>query len=219
VTDASTPAALRLLLVDDHEVVRKGLRMLLEAALGCLVDEASGALEALASIEASPPDVVLLDARMPEYDGIWALQQIRARFEGIPVIILSTYDSAEYVDGAIEHGAAGYLLKDASSQQLAEAITTAREGRGLYLHPQVAHRLVGRRSAAAGGRVLSERESQILQELVAGRSTDEIAAALFMSPATVKSHLTSIFRKLGVTNRTQAVSRALRDGIVDHAPD
>ncbi len=216
---SSTPAPLRLLLVDDHEVVRNGLRMLLEAALGCHVDEASGALEALARIEAAPPDVVLLDARMPEHDGIWALQQIRGRFEQIPVIILSTYDSADYVDGAIEHGASGYLLKDASSQQLAEAITTATEGRGLYLHPQVARRLVGRRTDARGGLALSERESQILQELVTGRSTDEIAATLFMSPATVKSHLTSIFRKLGVANRTQAVSRALRDGIVGHAPD
>lgn len=213
-TEPQEPAT-RLLLVDDHEVVRKGLRLLLESVLGCEVTEASSGMQALSMIETATPDVVLLDARMPDHDGIWTLQQIRQRFEGVPVIILSTYDSSEYVDGAIEHGAAGYLLKDASSQQLQEAIDTARAGRGLYLHPQVAQRLVARTASSNGRIELSERERDILQLVVAGHSTDEISAQLHVAAATVKTHLTSIYRKLEVTNRTQAVAKAIRDGLVD----
>ncbi|MEX2533276.1 MAG: response regulator transcription factor [Nitriliruptoraceae bacterium] len=215
-TQSNSPAdRIRLLLVDDHEVVRQGLRLLLERVLGYDVTEASSGLQALSLIETSRPDVVLLDARMPEHDGIWTLQQIRQRFAEVPVIILSTYDSREYVDGAIEHGAAGYLLKDASSEQLQEAISTAREGRGLYLHPQVAQRLVARTSSIPNHIALSEREQEILQLVVAGRSTDEIAVALYVAGTTVKTHLTSIYRKLDVANRTQAVAKAIREGIID----
>ena len=208
-------ANIRVLLVDDHEVVRKGLRLLLETTLGYQVVEASGAVPALAAIDAEVPDVVLLDARMPEYDGIWALQQIRERYGELPVIMLSTYDSSDYVDGALEHGADGYLLKDASSQQLSEAVSTAISRRGLYLHPQVARRLVGRQPRLGGSADLSERERAVLSALVAGAGTDEMAAQLHMAPKTVKAHLTSIFRKLGVANRTQAVAKALREGLVD----
>lgn len=206
---------IRLLLVDDHEVVRQGLRLLLERVLGYDVTEANSGLQALSLIETSRPDVVLLDARMPEHDGIWTLQQIRERFAQIPVIILSTYDSREYVDGAIEHGAAGYLLKDASSEQLQEAISTARQGRGLYLHPQVAQRLVARTAATRNHIALSEREQEILQLVVAGRSTDEIALVLHVAGTTVKTHLTSIYRKLDVANRTQAVAKAIRENIIE----
>lgn len=203
-----------LLLVDDHEVVRQGLRLLLERILGYDVVEAGSGLQALSLIETSRPDVVLLDARMPDHDGIWTLQQIRQRFAEVPVIMLSTYDSREYVDGAIEHGAAGYLLKDASSDQLQEAISTAREGRGLYLHPQVAQRLVARTSSKPDRATLSEREQEILQLIASGHSTDEIALALHVAGTTVKTHLTSVYRKLDVVNRTQAVAKAIREGIV-----
>lgn len=205
----------RVLLVDDHEVVRKGLRLLLETTLGYEVDEASGAVPALAAIAARPPDVVLLDARMAEHDGIWALQRIREDHGELPVIILSTYDTSEYVEGALTHGADGYLLKDASSEQLSEAVETAIARRGLYLHPQVAQRLVGRQLRSDGAVALSERERAVLRELVAGAGTDEIATRLHMAPTTVKTHLSSIFRKLGVTNRAQAVAKAMRDGLLE----
>lgn len=208
----ATPA---VLLVDDHEVVRQGLRLLLESVLGFTVREAGDAVRALASIEEDRPDVVLLDARMPERDGIWTLKAIRAEHTDLPVIMLSTYDSEEYVEPALEHGAVGYLLKDASADQLREAIETATDGAGTYLHPAVAQRLFARRGEHTGpGGPLSERELDILRLLVEGARNEEIAQQLHLAEATVKSHLTSVFRKLGVSNRTQAVAKALHDGIV-----
>lgn len=203
-----------VLLVDDHEMVRKGLRLLLETVLGCVVTEASGGLHALSLIESSVPDVVLLDARMPEHDGIWTLQEIKQRFPAVPVIILSTYDAQEYVDGAIQHGAAGYLLKDANSEQLRDAISTARDRRGLYLHPQVAQRFVARAASPGGHRELSTREREILALIVKGASTEQIAGEIHVAATTVKTHLTSIYRKLDVANRTQAVAKAIRDDLV-----
>lgn len=206
---------LHILLVDDHEVVRKGLRLLLETVLGYEVTEAASGDEALSCINTRIPDLVLLDARMPERDGIWTLQRIRQDHDSLPVIILSTYDTSDYVNGAIDNGADGYLLKDASSQQLREAIDSALAGDGLYLQPQVARRLFERQGRSDDLADLSQRELTVLTELVSGRSTNEIGAELHLAPKTVKAHLTSIFRKLGVSNRTQAVAKALREGLTD----
>lgn len=204
-----------VLLVDDHEVVRQGLRLLLENVLGFEVREAGGAMRALASIDEQPPDVVLLDARMPELDGIWALREIRSAHPDLPVVMLSTYDSEEYVEPSLQAGAAGYILKDASSEQLRDAVETAVAADGTYLHPAVAQRMLARRGTHTGpGGPLTERERDILRLLADGATNEDIAARLHLAEATVKSHLTSIFRKLGVSNRTQAVSKALRDGIV-----
>ncbi|MEX2487865.1 MAG: response regulator transcription factor [Nitriliruptoraceae bacterium] len=214
-TPEPTRPAVRVLLVDDHEVVRQGLRLLLETALGLTVDEAGSGPQALAQAREHRPDVVLLDARMPEHDGIWTLRALRDAHPDLPVIMLSTYDSSEYVEGAITHGAAGYLLKDASSDQLLEAIRTATTDSGLYLHPQVAQRLLGRHADVVSQPDLSLREQEVLTALVAGHSTDDIGTRLHLAPTTVKTHLTSIFRKLGVANRTQAVAKALREGLVD----
>ncbi|MBS3940215.1 MAG: response regulator transcription factor [Actinobacteria bacterium] len=208
-------SAIRVMLVDDHEMVRQGLRLLLESVLHYEVVEASSGPHALALLTETTVDAVLLDARMPEHDGIWTLQRIRAERPELPVLMLSTYDTADYVEGALDNGAAGYLLKDASSQQVGEAVATALEGRGVYLHPQVAQRLLGRRGGSPGHTIpLSTREQEILELLVGGRSTEDIGLALHLATATVKSHLTSIFRKLRVTNRTQAVAKALQDGLV-----
>ncbi|MGH3442212.1 MAG: response regulator [Nitriliruptorales bacterium] len=214
--EVTEETALTILLVDDHEVVRKGLRLLLEKVLGYEVVEASSALQALAVVDGRRPDLVLLDARMPEHDGVWALERILELAPNLPVIMLSTYDSADYVDGALEGGAAGYLLKDASSHQLREAVEIALEGRGVYLHPAVAQRALARRRGADRlAHPLSERELEVLARIALGDTNEEIAAALVVSEKTVKSHLSSIFRKLGVSNRTEAASKAIRERLVD----
>ena len=209
-------ASTTILLVDDHDVVRQGLRLLIETRLGFRVIEASSAQEALAAARGDAVDLVLLDARMPEHDGIWALQRLREAHPNLPVLVLSTYDTEDYVEGALEAGASGYVLKEASTTQLGEAIETALSGRGVYLYPAVAQRVLARSHRPAGGgeEGLSERELQVLALLSEGATNEEIAGRLFLSEKTVKSHLSSIFRKLAVTNRTQAAAKAIRDRLV-----
>ena len=205
-----------ILLVDDHDVVRQGLRLLIESRLGFRVVEAASASEALAAVEGERVDLVLLDARMPEHDGIWALRHLRDAHPELPVLVLSTYDTEDYVDAALEAGASGYVLKEASTAQLGEAIETALSGRGVYLYPAVAQRVLARnrRGGQPPGDGLSERELDVLRLLSEGSTNEEIAGALFLSEKTVKSHLSSIFRKLDVSNRTQAAAKAIRDHLV-----
>lgn len=204
-----------VLLVDDHAVVREGLKLLLETLLDLRVLEASSGPEALSILGSDLPDVVLLDARMPEYDGIWTLNKIKESHPDLPVLMLSTYDTEEYVDQSLAGGAAGYLLKEASSQQLSEGIETALRGGGIYLHPAVAQRVLARgRGQETQAQGLSERELEVLALLARGSTNEEIANELFLSEKTVKSHLSSIFRKLRVTNRTQAASKAIRERLV-----
>lgn len=205
----------RVLLVDDHSVVREGLRLLLESLLKMEVLEASSGPDAVEVLETNRVDVVLLDSRMQEHDGIWTLAKMKAAHPDLPVMMLSTYDTEEYVDRSLAAGACGYLLKEASSQQLTEAIETALSGRGIYLHPAVAQRVLARgRGEDRNGQGLSERELEVLQLLAKGATNDQIAGELFLSEKTVKSHLSSIFRKLRVTNRTQAASKAIRERLV-----
>jgi two-component system, NarL family, response regulator LiaR len=205
-----------ILLVDDHDVVRPGLRLLIETRLDYRVVEAASADEALAMVEGQPVDLVLLDARMPEHDGIWALRRLREAHPELPVLVLSTYDSEDYVESALEAGASGYVLKEATTAQLGEAIETALSNKGVYLYPAVAQRVLAR--SRRGGRgvedTLSDREIEVLRLLSEGATNEEIAGRLFLSEKTVKSHLSSIFRKLEVTNRTQAAARAIRDRMV-----
>lgn len=204
-----------ILLVDDHDVVRQGLRLLIETRLQYRVVEAASAEEALAAVERHPVDLVLLDARMPEHDGIWALRRVREAHPDLPVLVLSTYDTEEYVDSALEAGASGYVLKEATTVQLGEAISTALSNKGVYLYPAVAQRVLARSRRGQGGEeMLSERELEVLSLLADGATNEEIAGSLFLSEKTVKSHLSSIFRKLEVTNRTQAAARAIRDRLV-----
>ncbi len=206
----------RVLLVDDHDVMRAGLALLLTEVLGIEASEAHDAESARTMIADRTFDLVLLDVRLGATSGVDLLRSLRAEGNQVPVLMLSTYDGPEDVEPSLDAGAAGYVLKEATPEQLAEAMTTAIEDRGVYLSPPVAARLLSRRQAAdhSVARTLSDRERQILALLTRGATNVEIADTLLISTKTVKTHLSGLFRKLDVTNRTQAAGVALREGIV-----
>lgn len=207
-----------LLLVDDHALVREGLRALLEAVYPCAVTEATSASEGLRLAGDRRFDVALVDVCRPEDDGLWLLRQLRERVPGLPVIMLSTYDLDGLVASALEAGASGFLLKDATASQLREALETAHRRRGIYLHPLVARRLVRRSRQQPITHLLSAREIEIIGLLAGGSSSTEVAAALYLTPATVKAQVGAIVEKLGAANPTQAVAKALAHGLVPIAP-
>jgi DNA-binding NarL/FixJ family response regulator len=205
----------RVLLVDDHAVVRKGLVLLLQSTFGFEVVEAWTATEAVRLGTDESVELILLDVRLGDPDGLWALVRIKAQRPDVPVIMLSTYASDEYVRGALDGGACAYLLKEASVEQLRDAVETALSGQGLYLHPGATQVLFDPPTRAERyASVLSERELTVLNLVADGATNDEVASTIHVSEKTVKSHLTSIYRKLHVTNRTQAAALALREGIV-----
>jgi DNA-binding NarL/FixJ family response regulator len=209
---------LRLLLVDDHPVVRTGLRGMFESDPGFVVvgeaaDGATGA-ELAATLH---PDVVLMDLQMPGTDGVEGIRRIRALPGGPPVLVLTTYDSDVQILRAIEAGAAGYLLKDSPRETLFEAVRSAAAG-GSPLAPTVAARLLGRLGPGAparGGDTLTTRELEVVRLVARGASNREIARDLRISEATVKTHLLKIFEKLGVADRTSAVTTALERGLIE----
>ena len=214
ITDALTGT--RVLLVDDHDVIRAGLALLLTEVLGIEASEAHDAESARTMMADHTFDLVLLDVRLGSTSGIDLLRSLRDEGNAIPVLMLSTYDGPEDVEPSLDAGAAGYVLKEATPEQLAEAMTTAINGRGVYLSPPVAARLLSRRQAAdhSVARTLSDRERQILALLTHGATNVEIADELLISTKTVKTHLSGLFRKLDVSNRTQAAAVALREGMV-----
>lgn len=203
-----------VLLVDDHPVVRAGLRALLEGFGGITVTaEAGDGQEALRALADADPavDVVVMDLQMgPGMDGIEATRRITAR-NGPPVLVLTTYDTQADVLAAMAAGATGYLLKDAPSDAVRQAVQSAAAGQPV-LSPTVTARLVQRVTAPAAA--LTARETEILQRLATGATNRQLARALFISEATVKTHLVHIYDKLGVDNRTQAVDRARTDRLV-----
>lgn len=204
---------IRLLIVDDHPVVRDGLRGMLERQLDFdVVGEAGDGVEAVNLAETLKPDIVLMDLRMPVMDGVAALGEIKAHSPQVQVLVLTTYDSDADILPAIEAGAAGYLLKDSSRQELYDGIRAAARGETV-LAPAVAARLVGKMRTPAEEQ-LSGREVEVLQLVAEGESNSDIAQQLHISQATVKSHLVNIFGKLGVSDRTAAVMSALRKGIL-----
>ena len=204
---------IRLLIVDDHPVVRDGLHGMLDGQPDFeVVGEAGDGVEAVILVETLKPDIVLMDLRMPVMDGVAALGEIKAHSPQVQVLVLTTYDSDADILPAIEAGAAGYLLKDSSRQELYDGIRAAARGETV-LAPAVAARLVGKMRAPAEEQ-LSGREVEVLQLVAEGKSNGEIAAQLHISQATVKSHLVNIFGKLGVSDRTAAVTAALRKGIL-----
>lgn len=207
------PATIRLLLADDHPVVREGLRGMLESQSDfAVVGEAGDGGEALRLIEQVRPDVVLMDLRMPEMDGVTAIRAMRERGLPVHVLVLTTFDSDADIVRAVEAGATGYLLKDAPRQELFRAVRAAARGETV-LAPAVASRLLGR-MRAPDDETLTEREMDVLQLVAKGNSNREIGKALHISNATVKTHLVHIYAKLDVSDRTSAVTTALARGIL-----
>jgi DNA-binding NarL/FixJ family response regulator len=213
---------MKILLVDDHTLVRKGLIHLLSSVLTeAEVDEAEDADDALQKLRAEKYDVALVDIRLPGRDGLQLLKEIRAEWDDVPVIILSSYDNGEYVKTALADGAAGYLLKDTTPEDLIQAITVAMSGSGNVLSPRAVRNMFEVTTTSPPVREepthpdagLTKRESDVLQLLAKGCSNREISRQLFLSEKTVKAHLAAVFRKLGVTNRTQAAMVAVTKGL------
>ena len=208
---------IRVLIVDDHGVVREGLRAYLELESDIeVVGEARDGQEALEQVAALRPDVVLMDLQMPRVDGVEAIRQIRERHGGVHVLVLTTYGDDESIFRGIEAGARGYLLKDAPRDELFRAVRAVARGESL-LQPAVATRLlnrVARRPLQPAPETLTERELEVLRLLARGAANKEVGAALHISESTVKTHVANIFQKLDVGDRTEAVTVALRRGLL-----
>jgi DNA-binding NarL/FixJ family response regulator len=208
---------IRLLISDDHPVVRAGLRGMLSAESDFeVVGEATNGAEAVALTGELRPDIVLMDLRMPEMDGVTAISHIKEEYPETQVLVLTTYESDADILRAIETGATGYLLKDAPREELFGAIRTAAQGKS-PLAPNVATRLM-QRMRELDEEALSAREIEVLELVASGTSNKEIAKRLWVSETTVKSHMLHIFDKLGVTDRTAAVTEALKRGIIRLEP-
>ena len=204
---------IKILIVDDHPVVRSGLAGMLQGQPDFLVvGQAANGQEALPLVISTRPDVVLTDLRMPVMDGVTLIQTLRSRQLPVHTLVLTTYDSEADILPAIEAGATGYLLKDAPREELFRAVRAAARGESV-LAPAVAARLMGQLRAPAGTQ-LSSREIEVLALVARGHSNRAISKALHISTATVKTHLIHIFGKLEVSDRTAAVTVALERGII-----
>jgi DNA-binding NarL/FixJ family response regulator len=217
------PETIRILLVDDQRLMREGLRILLELEPDLeIVGEADNGEAALKAYAELQPDVVLMDVRMPGMDGVEATWQLHKRWPDARVVILTTFDDDEYVFEGLRAGAMGYLLKDVSGGDLAEAVRTVAAG-GALIQPSVARKVVAEfarvappaRAADAGlADPLSDREVEILELLAQGLTNREIAARLSLAEGTVKNYVTSILGKLGARDRTWAAIRARELGLI-----
>lgn len=207
---------MRIVLVDDHRVVRDGIRYMLsdEEAIEIVADVGSGA-ELFELLEAEPVDVVLLDVRMPDMSGFDVLEQMRGEIPQVRVIMLSMHDAPGYVRRAVELGAAGYLLKNASRSELLAALRSVGDG-GAYIQTDLANPLVAELAGIGdSARSLSPREQQVLQLVAHGYENKQIASELAISDATVKTYLRGIFGTLEVTGRAEAVAVGLRRGLIE----
>jgi two-component system NarL family response regulator len=201
---------IQIMVVDDHHIVRQGL----VALIGTLPDmkvvaQASDGAEAVDLYRAHRPDITLMDLRLPKQNGVDAITRIREEFPSARIIVLTTFDGDEDIYRALQAGAKGYLLKGMNADELTDAIRTVHGGKS-RIPAIVAERLAER----MGGPSLTGRELDVLKRIVGGRSNKEIASDLFISEATVKTHINSILSKLGVNDRTQAATTALQRGIV-----
>jgi DNA-binding NarL/FixJ family response regulator len=212
---------INILIADDQAMVRSGLRMILESEPDLVVvDEAADGAQAVRIAKRERPDVVLMDVRMPEMDGLEATRLISADLNEVRVIVLTTFDIDEYVYGALRAGASGFLLKDAPADDLVAAIRVVAGGDAL-LAPSVTRRIIERFAAGPdpdrsieGLDDLTDRETEVLRLLARGLSNSEIAEELFVSEATVKTHVSHVLTKLGIRDRVQAVVAAYESGLV-----
>ena len=206
--------AIRIVLADDHSVVRQGLRMFLALDPELeVIGEAANGQEAIDMVEKLSPDVVLMDMLMPVMDGITATIEIRKRFPDTEVIAVTSVLDDGSVVGAVRAGAIGYLLKDTQAEELCRAIKAAAAGQ-VQLSPEAAARLMREVRAPDSPETLTERETEVLRLLAAGKANKEIARALTIGEKTVKTHVSNILAKLGVQSRTQAALHAARIGLV-----
>ena len=218
--------AIRLLLADDHTMLREGLRRSMEAAGFDVVAEARDGDEAVTLTDSLLPNVVLMDVSMPVQDGVEATRQVHRAHPEIAVVMLTMHADADLLTRALRAGAVGYLVKDASTDEVVEAVRLAANGETL-LSPQLAGSMLTEAQrlgvappsvdAATGAEVdgpITRREEEVLQLIAQGLSTPEVGAALFISVKTVKNHLASIYAKLDSRDRTQAVVRAVKMGII-----
>ncbi|MBO0768466.1 MAG: response regulator transcription factor [Solirubrobacterales bacterium] len=204
---------IRLLIVDDHPVVRNGLSTMFAAEAGFeVLGEAADGAEALRRAQGLDPDVILMDLRMPNMDGVEAIRGLVAAGNRAGVLVLTTYDTDSEVLSAIEAGATGYMLKDAPPDELFRAVRAAAQGKTM-LSPSVATRVVGQMRVAAN-EDLSQRELEVLELVAQGVSNRDAAARLFVSEATVKTHLVHIYEKLEVNDRAAAVAEAFNRGLL-----
>jgi DNA-binding NarL/FixJ family response regulator len=218
-------AKIRVLIADDQTLVRTGFRVILEAEGDIeVVAEADTGHEAIRQAQLAEPDVILMDIRMPELDGLSATEQIRRRPNPPTIVVLTTFDQNEYVYRALRAGAAGFLLKDAPSSRLIAAVRAAATGDSL-IEPSITQRLVERfvepaqpQGLPAELAPLTERELDVLRLLARGLSNAEIAAELVVAETTVKTHVARILTKLGVRDRVQAVVLAYETGFVARNP-
>jgi DNA-binding NarL/FixJ family response regulator len=201
---------IKILIVDDHNIVRQGLAALLKTVQGFeVVAEGSDGEQAVELFGKYKPDVTLMDLRLPRMNGVDAIARIREGTPGARIVVLTTFDGDEDIYRALQAGARGYLLKGMDLAELTEAIRTVHAGK-TRIPPRVAEKLAER----MGGASLTARELDVLRLIVAGKSNKDIGNALFISEATVKTHVNSLLSKLGVEDRTQAATTALQRGIV-----
>src|SRR5918996_3375360 len=212
---------IKILVVDDHEVVRDGISVMMGRQQDfAVVGEASNGLEAIEKVQDLRPDVVLMDLRMSQMDGVQAMRRIRAEDASVKFIVLTTYDSDENIFDAIEAGAKGYLLKDASREELFQAIRAVHLGESL-IEPGVAAKALDRLAQLSRqanqhsvDSLLSKRETEVLQLMASGAPNKSIASTLSVSESTVKTHIANIFQKLDVNQRTEAVPKTMSLGII-----
>ena len=209
---------IRLMLADDHRMLREGLRRSMTDQGFDVVGEARDGDEAIELAEELQPDVILMDVTMPEVDGVEATRQIRQTMDEVRIVMLTMHADQEVLAAAIRAGASGYLVKDCSTEEIANAVRMAADGE-TALSPQLAASMLDEvrkldQPAVEEERLVTKREEEVLQLIADGCSTTEVAEQLYISQKTVKNHLASIYQKLDARDRTQAVLRAVRMGII-----